>query len=235
MISEPKFSISFDSAVALLNKLKIFKGRGPKNTGDYSSDFLKTCRSNKHSLIYKTAIDNLDYEIILIDDSLLQLSRTSNILRYCFIQNPNYSFSKIEFLKYIYSEDELFGIDEETLNSLILDVDENEYEQFLNEQELNLTATIIRYDYDMRGYTPLLHSCSHLHIGINENFRIPCSIILTPLQFVIFCLKQIYLDTWSEEFKTNTGIITYLENAKKDCMAMVANWNKIEEHDIYVK
>ncbi len=235
MISKGSFSISIDDSIAFLKTLGLFKGKGVKNTGEYSSEFLKVCRTNKHTHIYKTAIGNLDYEILLADDSIFQIAQKENYLRYCFIQNPNYSFSKHEFLKMLYPDEELVEIDEKTLDELIMDINENEYEQFLNEQELNLGATIIRYDYDEHGYKPLLHSCSHMHIGLNENFRLPSSIILTPLKFVLFCIKQLYLDKWSDRHQNDADFVSYLATAKKGCPAMQKNWDKVEENDIYIK
>lgn len=234
MISEGSFKSSFNKSLLLLKKMELFKSKGVKNMGEYSSEYLKICRTNKHTSIHKTALDNLDYEVILKDDSIFQISKDSDSLRFCFIQNPNFNFSKNDFVKYLYSEDGLLEIDDDTLSCFISEIDENEYEQFLNEQELNLHSTIIRYDYDKKGYKPLLHSCSHIHIGLNENLRIPCSIILTPLKFVVFCLKQIYYDKWSVEFNKNTNSVIYLKEVKNECKKIKGNWVKIEENQIYI-
>lgn len=234
MISEGSFRISLDYSITLLKKMNLYKGIGKKPLGEYSPQFLKISRTNRHTIIHKTAIENLDYEILLSDDSIFQISKKENYLRYCFIQNPTCNFSRLEYIRTIYSDEDLIDIDEETLDNLITEVDENEYEQFLIEQELNLNSTIIRYDFDEKGYKPLLHSCSHVHIGLNENLRIPCSLIISPLKFVIFTIKQVYYDEWKEEFENNTDIIKYLEVAKKSCPKMAKNWDAIEENDIFL-
>ena len=234
MITLPVFNISFGETIALLKKLKLYKGLGPKIRGDYSDEFLAICRDNKHTDIYKVAIRNLDYEILLSDDSIIQFNIDNNKLRFCFIQNPNTHVGKIEYLKSIYSEEELIQLDEATIEDLVDHINEDEYEQFLNEQEINLGATIIRYDYDRNGYKPLIHSCSHLHVGLNDNFRITSSVIVSPLKFAIFCLKIIYYDKWQLFFDQHQDITNYLKQAKRGCDLMVENWNESERHELFL-
>lgn len=234
MITLPVFNISFGETLALLKELKLYKGVGPKKRGDYSDDFLAVCRDNRHTDIYEVAIRNLDYEILLVDDSIIQLYVEDSKLRYCFIQNPNTHVGKLEYLRSIYAEDELVQFDEEAIEDLVAQINEDEYEQFLNEQEINLVATIVRYDYDARGYEPLVHSCSHLHVGLNDNFRITSSIIVSPLKFAIFCLKIVYYDKWKIFFEHHRDIISYLRRAKQACTPLVENWSELERHELFL-
>lgn len=235
MINQAKFNISIKESISLLKDVKIYKDIGPKTVGDYSEIFKKVCRQNKHIEIYNTIRDNLDYEIILQDDSFFQFSISDNYLRYSYIENPNYQYTKFDYLKLIFTEEEIYSFSEEDINELI---NENEFEQFLNEQEINSNLVYVRYDYDKKGYRPLLHSCSHLHVGLKEDLRLPLSVILTPLQFVIFCIKQAYFDQWQtyyesfeiEEFAGN------LLSIKNQCIKITDNniWKEIEKNELYI-
>jgi len=89
------------------------------------------------------------------------------------------------------------------MKSLIASISEDEFEQYLNEQDLNLKSHVIRYDFSRKGYNPLVHSCSHIHIGMNAQLRIPCSKILTPLRFITFDQNTTpkFVDTANSECK----------------------------------
>ena len=123
---------------------------------------------------------------------------------------------------------------QDDIELLISSIDENEYEQFRNEQDLDLHSHIIRYDFSDKGYSPLVHSCSHIHIGLNENLRIPCSRVLTPLNFVIFCIKNTYYENWKNFYDSNRTP-DYLKNGKSLCKMLSSDyWQDIEEHELYI-
>ena len=235
MISNALFGTSIKDSIKLLKKIKLYKNIGPKNIGQYSDAFKKVCRNNKHIEIYNTIRDNLDYEIILMDDSFFQFSIEKNYLRFSFIENPSFNFTKYDYLKVCFPEEDIYNLTDEDINAMI---NENEFEQFLNEQEINSNLMYCRYDYDGKGYSPLLHSYSHMHIGLNENLRMPSSIVLTPLQFVLFCIKQVYYDVWKlhkEKFDIN-DIAKELLNAKQQCPKItdLNIWNTMEKNEIYI-
>ena len=168
--------------------MDLYKSTGTKDIGNHSSAFKKISRSGNHIEIYQTAIQELDYEILLKDDSIFQFSPT----RYAFIQNPNISVTKEDLLSTVYTPDELMNINEDDYNTLLEGITEIEIEQFKSEQNFNIHAHMIRYDIDAINHKPLQHAYSHLHIGNNDNIRIPCSKLLTPLTFVLFVLKHTY-------------------------------------------
>jgi hypothetical protein len=235
MISAALFNVSIKDSIKLLKKINLYKNVGPKNIGQYSDDFRKVCRNNKHIEIYNTIRDNLDYEIILSDDSFFQFSIGKNYLRFSFIENPSFNYTKYDYLKICFPEEDIYSFSDEEINEMI---NENEFEQFINEQEINSNLMYVRYDYDEKGYKPLLHSYSHIHIGLNENLRIPSSIVLTPLQFVLFCIKQSYYDVWKlhqETFDIN-DIAAELLKSKKQCPKItdIDIWNTIEKNEIYI-
>ena len=41
-----------------------------------------------------------------------------------------------------------------------------------------------------------IHAYSHLHIGLNNEIRIPVGIQITPLAFTMFVVRHVYYDIW---------------------------------------
>ncbi|WPV70570.1 DUF2290 domain-containing protein [Chitinophaga sp. LS1] len=201
MITEGKFLTSINEAISLLKQVDLYKTIGPKNVGNHSQASKKVAQKSKHTEIYNVAIAEMDYDILLNDDSLFQFSRTSNSLRYSFIQNPRIYISKQEYVIDLLGIDEISEISSDELEQMIVDINEEEYEQYLDEQEINIQANIFRYDLDEKGYAPLIHSFSHIHMGLNEDCRLTCSKILTPLKFVLFSIKNSYFSHWKEAFQ----------------------------------
>lgn len=236
MISESTYNISINESIKFLKEINLFKDVGPKKGSDYSYAFKKASQKNKHIEIYNAIRENLDYEIVLFDDSFFQFSNGKDYLRFCFVQNPSYSYTKFDYLKILFSDTELYELTEDEMNALI---NENEYEQYINEQEVNSNLIYIRYDFDKNGYSPLLHSYSHIHIGLSENLRIPSSIVLTPLEFVLFSIKQCYYAEWKlyHQSFTFTDFVTKRNNSKKLCPIITDSkiWTTDEQNEVYIK
>ena len=53
----------------------------------------------------------------------------------------------------------------------------------------------------------MIHPVSHLHIGQNNNVRIPLSKILLPSSFVMFIIKQVYWEKFKEYSQNNISFI----------------------------
>lgn len=86
-----------------------------------------------------------------------------------------------------------------------LEVFQNEYEMYLNDEiysditSLGIVTVPLRFDFDnstdrngCKVSIPVIHPVSHLTIGQYENCRIPVSSALTPYQFVEFILRNFY-------------------------------------------
>ncbi len=235
MIPLADFNISLDESVSLLRDIKLFKGKGVKPTGTHSEESKKIAKTNRHIDIYSTAIENKDYEILLFDDSIFQFSINKTSLRYNFLQNPNVFSSKNDFLEKILGADTLLTLSEEQHNEYLEMINEEEYEQFLNEQELNMSANAIRYDLTEIGYEPLLHSYSHIHVGMNPSFRIPCSKILTPLKFVFFAIKHTYYRDWKSALETHSNFKHRIRDSKNRCASILSKyWTSEEIFELYL-
>lgn len=227
-----KFNSSINESLVLLNNFNLLKSKGSKGNGVYSEEFLKISKGNNIVETYKCAIKNEDYDVLLKDESIIQFQKVKDDLRYAFIQNPYKYFSKEEYVTLIYTAEDLDELIDFSIEELI---NENEYEQFLNEQKLNSTSNYFRYDCSPAGYKPLVHSFSHFHIGMNENVRIPTSKIITPLKFTKFCIKNTYYDLWKSEFDLNPNFEQEVIKMKKDCLSLPSNkWSNIENNDLFL-
>jgi len=233
MINSVSLEYFIKEAIKLLKEIDLLKDSNIYEIGNHSEEFKKISRGNRHTEIYNCAIENLDYEILLKDDSIFQFSlNSSGVLRYCFIQNPSIFVDKFDYLREFYSPEELFTYPDEELLSTI---NEEEYEQFVDDQNLNLEANIFRYDLDSAGYSPLLHSYSHIHIGLNENTRLSCSKILTPLKFVIFSIKNTYYKEWKNALKLNEALNQKIKESKDQCINLPKEfWSNDETFELYI-
>jgi hypothetical protein len=230
-----QFNISLQESISLFKKLAIFKDVGKKPVGQYSSELKKIGKENRHKDFYQCAIKNIDYEIILIDDSIFQFSYDSKEVRYAYIQNPSTFISREEYLEHFFTKEDLLQMEEYELEDLLKGISDFEYEQFLNEQEMNITANYIRYDATLKGYRPLLHSYSHIHIGNNQDLRIPSSKTLTPLMFSKFSMKNSYYPIWKKYYKDNSTFKNEIKIAKTKCTVLPSNkWNIIEQNELYL-
>ncbi len=160
----------------------------------FSSEFLRVMHSDDYEQIYKVAMSNRDYDFTLKDDSFLQFSAiapdnnlTKGKIRFAYFPNPRQYQTYDEFvLEYGFDVDE---VGEELIE---------DYSQFISEAKLKDHITPIRYDYDYDGYDILNHPISHLHIGKEENVRIPIAKIITPQAFTLFVIKNMYLCEWKK-------------------------------------
>jgi hypothetical protein len=227
-VTKNSFIQSIEDSIVFLEEYGLFKGRGVKEVGIHSDGFKEASRSKKHTVIYRVAIENQDYEILLFDDSIFQFTWKADVLRYAFIQNPSKYATKEDLLHSVWTPDEVRAFSPEEYRSIFDNITDEDYEQFSNEQALNLDSNLIRYDMDEKGYFPLVHSYSHIHIGLNEHLRIPCSKVLTPLKFAIFSVKNTYFDTWKDSFRQE-GVPKRIHDSKLQCANLPAKFWQLEE------
>lgn len=233
-MNKGKFNDSLRWCHFLLKSLKLVKQEYIPRTMDYSDDSkaLAQSETSTYQEIYNTAVNNLDYEFAMTDDSLLQLYLNGNIIRYAFIQNPIQPLSFLDFLRENF-EDKDIPKDEDKLNELQSEL-QDDYEQRLNDQRLNEKAIYLRYDLDQTGYRPRVHSYAHLHVGLNQNFRIPVHSIITPLSFVITIIKWLYPSYWMT-FLGDSELTKQFDNYKgKNENMKDAMWHNSEFKDLFL-
>ncbi len=153
----------------------------------YSHEFKKAALKKSYGKTYIIGIENNDFDFLLCDHSFIQYSfnPVERTIRLAYYPNPNIIKTYEEFLFH----QELTYKD---AGDLFMD----DYQQFLAEQSQYDVITPVRYDYNESLYSPLYHPASHLHIGLNNQIRISCDKILTPLSFSGLIISFFYQDTW---------------------------------------
>jgi hypothetical protein len=232
------FNSSLRESKVFLNKINLFKSQGIKilSRDDVSQEFKTASQKDDYFQLYKCAIMNFDYDILLLDDSIFQYTYKDipgklPSLRFAYFQNPQEYKSYEEFLDYLRDK----NIIEEETNEEIGNDFEEDYQQFLTEQNVNTSSISIRYDLDAGNYKPLIHSTSHIHIGHQNNIRIPCNKILTPLKFTVFVLKHVYYYQWKELVEDENSHLIRSLDAKLACVSLTSeSWTDIENKELFL-
>lgn len=226
-MTEGTFWSSYTCAVKLLKDLVFIKENNSHKRIPYSTSCTDFSRGGDYKDLYQNLVDNRDYDILLKDDSIMQMSFHNGESRLMFIQNPQ------EFITF-----------EDFLNSIDIDVHESQmevahelydddYQQALECMNLNSGATYMRYDVDSRGreHKENIHAYTHLHIGLNNNIRIPVGKYMTPLSFTVFVIRQVYLELWAEGLRKQIIDI----NHKHLCEDLPPElWTEEERKDFYL-
>jgi len=223
-----KYNISVREAKAFFKECGILKQSYDK-AGIFSQEFMEACDSNDPTKIYLTAIKNFDYDVLLIDDSIIQFSlsetRQGLILRYAYYQNP---FDVPSYSEYLIEE--LASPEFDLLTRVI----ESEYDQIIAEAPLLINLMALRYDYSKKEYTEGVHPVSHFHIGLDNKIKIPLRALLTPHSFSIFILKQVYYDLWKSLIATGAVISTF-KKSKEICPPVDPEYFKgLDEYEHYL-
>lgn len=231
-----QFSISLNEARDLYSRIGLLKMNGPKEIykNGVTDKFKEAALGKDFLAAYRVGIENLDYDYLLIDNSFFQFSisfedHIISEVNYSFYNNPSHFVTYSEFTDLLV-RDNIFSEEEITeLEDYLLD----DYDQFLNEQKLLSSSTLIRYDYDIPNYRQLIHPASHFHIGNKNSVRIPCSKLITPYQFSLFILRHVYYDYW---VKLLAGLEDHNMLFKKNLCSELKNnlWNDIEKNDLYI-
>ncbi|HEM5120642.1 TPA: DUF2290 domain-containing protein [Streptococcus suis] len=186
-----KFDIAYDE-----NFDKVYKKFA---SSSYSDEFKKCSRKGTALKIYQTAIDYKDYSLYLPEDgAFFQFTYSENSLRFAYFERPHAVLTYREFL-----EENAFDYDE--VGEELYD----EFNQYLLEAPQKEHITNIRYDYSEEEYRELVHPVSHLHIGQNNNIRLPLSVILLPASFIMLVIKQVYWEKFKQYTNKNDELITF--------------------------
>ena len=222
------FNMSREQAKRLLNKFDLLK------SADFykkpiSKDFIRVDREKDFFNAYLTALKNFDYHFLLFDESFIQFEYTRNstdnvTLRYAYYQFP-YDFPT--YKEYLMENDLSFNE--------VGDGYKYEYEQALSEAPKKDTFVLIRYDYSEREYSPGVHSVSHFHFGHSNSIRIPSSVIITPLLFILFVIKQVYSDLWKSLIEESNFHRIYKSSKSKCQNIRMCFFDEFDKKELYLK
>lgn len=232
-MKEAVFWRSYKAATLLLRDLNIRKSLQDHHGIPYSKDFVSVSKKCDHQTLYCHMSENLDYDILLIDDSMITMNMKDGLVRMVYMQNPIKHISFSEYVSEYHKEDlDVYGVDE------LCEIYKNDYERHLATLDLNKAAVYIRYDEAPTLYRPMVHPYIHLHIGMNNNIRIPSSVEMTPLSFILFILQQVYYDVWVKEFteksRQDNIIMRYLTQDKQTFPLGENVWNVDEQQMLHL-
>lgn len=230
---EADFWTSYKASTLLLRDLNMRKNLQNHHGIPYSKDLVSVSKKGDIQSLYAYMSDNLDYDILLVDDSMITMNMEGGLVRMVYLQNP---IKHIDILEYVsmYHKDDLnvCSVDE------LREIYKEEYERHLATLELNKAAVYIRYDEDPTLYRPMVHPYIHLHIGMNNNIRIPSSVEMTPLTFILFILQQVYYDVWVKEFtgkSSQDNIIMGYAQQDKQIFSLVEDvWKDSERQFLHL-
>lgn len=222
------FNISREHAKRLLSKSDLLK------SADFykkpiSGEFIRVARVKDFFNAYLTAVNNHDYHFLLFDESFFQFeynwNPTDNVtLRYAYYQFP-YDFPT--YKEYLMEK----GL---SFNEVGYGY-KYEYEQALSEAPKKDTFVLIRYDYSEREYSSGVHSVSHFHFGHSNSIRIPSSVIITPLLFILFVLKQVYSDLWKSLIEESNFHRIYKSTKSKCQNIRICFFDDLDKNELYLK
>ena len=202
-INERIFKSDIEKIKNILNKIDLLR----------NSDFYKKRISNSYRVdgtkefnkIFQSILENNDFHFLLKDQSIIQIEKSDNTLRYTFWGSP------FMFLSY---EDYLF--DKGLSFSDVGYSYQEEYNQKLYESDLIKFPVYISYDYSEDTYKEFCHGTSHIHIGLYSDMRISSCMELTPLSFLMIILKNFYYNVW-KEIVEKPKISREFESVKANC------------------
>lgn len=230
---EADFWTSYKASTLLLRDLNMRKNLQNHHGIPYSKDLVSVSKKGDIQALYAYMSDNLDYDILLADDSMITMNMEGGLVRMVYLQNP---IKHIDILEYVsmYHKDDLNVCSVDELREIYME----EYERHLATLELNKAAVYIRYDEDPTLYRPMVHPYIHLHIGMNNNIRIPSSVEMTPLTFILFILQQVYYDVWVKEFtgkSSQDNIIMGYAQQDKQIFSLVEDvWKDSERQFLHL-
>lgn len=235
-ISISKIKVDYNEAKKMLKKLDIryTEEKSKSNSlrkSDFSKEFIRQSYKNDYRETYKVARKFSDYNLLIEDDgALLQFGydldeyNKINELRYAYYEAPTEHISYEKFL-------EKSGFEYEECGSLFYD----EYTQYISEEALKNNVTSVRYDFSLKQRKELIHPVSHIHIGQQNEIRLPISFIMTPKNFLSFIIRHIYWERWRIAINEPRIREEYLSSYTTGVTLENYLFTKDEKKDLYLK
>lgn len=197
---------------------------------DFSEEFIKHSYKNDILETYKVARKFSDYNLLINDDGSFfqfghKLSEDKHVseLRYAYYESPNEQISYHAFL-------EEMGLSYEKCGDMF----HEEYSQYIAESELKNNVTNIRYDFSLNQRKEITHPVSHIHIGQQNEIRIPLSFIMTPKSFVSFIIRHIYWGKWRIAMENPEFKDKYLSSYSSGVSLDNSLFSSEEKKDLYL-
>lgn len=220
-INDRVIQMDIEKIKSILTKINLLR-----NSDFYKKEIKTTYRIDgtiEFSQVFKKILENNDFNFLLKDQSIIQIDKKNDTLRYTFYGMP------FIFLPY---EDYL--IDQGLSFAEVGYSFQEEYNQKLYESDLKKYPIYIRYDYCEKEYKEFCHSVSHLHIGLFNDLRISSCRELTPMAFLMLILKNFYYDVW-KEIVEKPELSKEFEIVKTTCPELKLNlFNEKDKKEVYL-
>ena len=171
------------------------------STEKYSDEFKKVSKGDAYFPTYKCAIENDDYDFLLVDQSFFQFSYDYSAEKGCEIIRFAFYPSVTEYSYEAFLVEQL-GENIEKCGSEYYEL----YQQYISEQT-PMIRTAFRYDYDRSLYKKQNHSAAHIHFGNEENIRIPTNSQLKPTAFVKMVMEYYYYNQWKVKIEEHDKMV----------------------------
>lgn len=173
------FYSQLEQCKTILKKLKLLHNY--QKTINLIKNPSASLKEKSYKDIWEYIYKNYYATFVLADRSLVLFSIKEDRKEssFSYLENPYFYISKSEFEKEFETDDDFL------------------YEQYLMER-VKEHVTPIRYDFYPKDYNSGLHPAAHMHIGHNNEIRIGCACLLTPLLFIFFIIRQCYPEKWIE-------------------------------------
>lgn len=205
-MNEAAFLDNLNKCGMYLKKLELLKRENLINTKrssyrKFSVDFVECSRKEPYFNVYRCALENDDYDFLLIDGSFFQFSidfeAGDENVRMAYYP----SICNIQYSDFLYDQ---FGVTEDMVGAEFMEL----YHLFLIEQSPQ-NVTPVRYDYNVNLYEEKIHSAAHIHFGYEENLRIPIDKQLRPVLFAKIIVEYFFYDLWKKKIKEGDSYILY--------------------------
>lgn len=226
-MTEGLFWSSFKECLSFLNQKNLLKEENMHKWNPYSEECKEYSKGTDYIELYQKMVDHRDYDILLFDDSMLQMSLSNGESRFVYIQNPLFF---ITFENYLIEN----GIEYSSeFADCYHEAFYDEYQQALEGMKVNSGAVYLRYDVDVRGRNgnENIHSYTHLHVGLNNSIRIPVAKHLTPYTFTMFVLRNVYYDKWVDLVRKGEVTFGYKQQSPELPNEL---WSDEEKKELYI-
>lgn len=179
MLSKGKIQADLNEIASLLDFLKLLQERNYHPNND--STQLNKVKNLEYVELWKYCLSKKSYSFQLSDSSLIS---------FYFVDNTSFAFHYIRCPFNIKTSDEFAQEYEEAeSNTTFIDMD---YQNYVDTQPLIQFPTMLRYEYDEKGYKEFNHPVSHIHIGYNNSSRYGFEVVMDPYSFLLLILRQYY-------------------------------------------
>jgi hypothetical protein len=189
-MNKGEFETQLNIAWDIIRQLNLQFDRiwSPSYSGAQASSF----RGLNYSQVWKKCLSEQLYDFQLVDNSFFQF-RVESFgpvkVGYAYYECPYRCMSYSEFIL-----QELGGDPADVGDAFMTD-----YSNYIVSSFPKDTVTPLRYDYAPDDYTEGRHPASHIHFGHCNNIRVGTRhILLRPLAFLLFVIRQYYPDKWIE-------------------------------------